>query len=129
MVDVLLQPHIPGTEQANDAIRYDLSNNLWLLMSATQIFLSLWVLALVLAVAFAITASRLVFRLRELYPAIYEQVGSPRAFSRKTEFLWRLRSFNAELAPKDKALTRTSLALLVIFWIVLIAGVVCAVLP
>jgi hypothetical protein len=85
-------------------------------------------LALVLAIAFAITTSRLIFRLRELYPAIYVQVGSPRAFSRRTEFLWRLRSFDLELAPKDKILAKKAIALLVLSWVVTLAGIVWAVL-
>lgn len=98
-------------------------------MNFTQMFVLLWVLVAVLMIAFSVTKSRLIFRLRELYPAIYAQVGNPRAFSRSTEFLWRLNGFLSELSSKDRALRKTAVSLLFFTWATVVIGVACVVIP
>jgi hypothetical protein len=80
-------------------------------------YVLLWITTLVLMVSFAIAASRLIFRLREVYPRLYDQVGQPRILSRSTAFLWDLRRFKDELAPKDQALLKSCLVLLMLSWL------------
>jgi hypothetical protein len=81
------------------------------------IFLVLWLIALAVMVLFAVSASRLIFRLRELYPSVYEKIGRPRAMSNTTSFLYRLRPFKEELALKDRTLLRACLVFLVLSWL------------
>lgn len=91
-------------------------------------FVLLWLLAACSIVTFSIFAARLIFRLREVYPSIYERVGRPRVLSRSTEFLWPLRRIKDELAPRDRALLRACIVLLVLCWLSIIAGIGYAVL-
>lgn len=56
-----------------------------------------------------ITCTILIFRLRARFPDVYAKVGSPNAFTRKVDFLWALKPFEAEIGPDLQKLQRTTL--------------------
>lgn len=58
-----------------------------------------------------IARARLVFRLRENYPRLHADVGSPIELSRGIGFLWRLERCEAQLSSGDLRLLKFCLAL------------------
>lgn len=79
-------------------------------MHAAVLF-SLWIGAIASLIGAHVTGAMLVFKLREGHPDVYTKVGSPRAFSRKGEFLWSLKAYEDELGPDLCKLRKISLAL------------------
>jgi hypothetical protein len=70
----------------------------------------LWIGAIASLIGAQVTRTMLVFKLREGRPDVYTKVGSPRAFSRKVEFLWSLKAYEDELGPHLRKLRKVSLA-------------------
>lgn len=75
----------------------------------------IWILSLVSMVMLLIVSTKLIYRLRDKYPAIYVSVGRPSALSRNVNFLWRLKAYEDQLSPADIKLLRLNLALVYIF--------------
>ena len=80
----------------------------------TVLIIVLWLGFLVCIVGSYITSSMLIFRLREGRPVIYAKIGSPHAFSRSAEFLWRLKPYEDQLTARDIKLRRLSL---IFYWL------------
>ncbi|WP_369926554.1 hypothetical protein [Xanthomonas sp. NCPPB 2632] len=70
---------------------------------STPIFISIWALGAIATLVVSVNIIRLITRLKERYPALYERVGKPSLITQGTAFLWRLKHHRSELAPRDSS--------------------------
>lgn len=91
----------------------------------STLILVLWMCLIAALVALFIMRSKLIFRLRENYSALYVSVGRPIGFSRSLNFLWRLRPYQDQLSANDLKLLHLNLILFYAGAVVALLFVAC----
>lgn len=77
----------------------------------THLFFAIWGAGIIGMVTFLITSSMLVFRLRDRYPDIYEELSRPSALTRNVNCIWYRKTYIGKLAPDDAKLVRINVGL------------------
>lgn len=91
----------------------------------SHLIVSLWIVFMAALIALFIVRAKLISRLRNDYSTLYASIGSPIAFSRSLDFLWRLQPYQDQLSAKDLNLLRLNLTLFYTGAVVALLFVAC----